>query len=333
MRRTASILVAASAVYAVVAAAGGVSDAVAAFQNLRIRWVITGVVIGSLRLGCYGAQLHRLTSHLRTPPLVAYALGWVLYGFGAVTPAAPAEGLAMTGAVLQRHGANRRETTIALAFSEWFAQRTFYVVASINLLITAALGDLPLDTQWPLIVSALVVTGGLVLTAFLAQKPTVAANVALVAKAARHPRRPRPPEDTTRVAAIEWHESAMKVVGPPPRRVGTALVSVAAVVADAMTLWCMCKAAALHVGFDVAVLAAAAGTVASWIPLLPGGLGVVEAAIPAVLHASGAPFGAALAATVVYRAAGTLLPALAGATMLIALRRPRSPCRTIAHEP
>jgi len=63
---------------------------------------------------------------------------------------------------------------------------------------------------------------------------------------------------------------------------------------------------------------------ASWVPLLPGGLGIVEAAIPAILHHFGAPLADALAATLVYRAAGTLLPAIAGAIAIPVLRTHRA---------
>ena len=59
---------------------------------------------------------------------------------------------------------------------------------------------------------------------------------------------------------------------------------------------------------------------ASCLPLLPGGLGIVEAAIPAILRCLGAPFDDARAATLGYRAGGTLLPAIAGAIAIPVLR-------------
>jgi uncharacterized protein (TIRG00374 family) len=97
-------------------------------------------------------------------------------------------------------------------------------------------------------------------------------------------------------------------------------VSGGAVLADAATLSAACVGAGIHLDFEVVVLAATVGTMASWIPLLPGGLGLVEAVIPIILHRFGAPLADALAATVVYRAAGTLVPALAGAIAAAAMR-------------
>ena len=133
-----------------------------------------------------------------------------------------------------------------------------------------------------------------------------------------------------RQAAGAWHAQAMAVVGPPSNRVRLAVVSALAVLADAATLWTTCHAAGFHIHPELALLATTVGTMASWIPLLPSGLGLVEAAIPAILHRFDAPLDDALAATLVYRAAGTLLPALAGMLAIALLRRPRTLMPSVA---
>lgn len=76
---------------------------------------------------------------------------------------------------------------------------------------------------------------------------------------------------------------------------------------------------------DVALLASAAAVLASSIPLLPAGLGLVEAAVPAVLAWYGAPLDLALAGAVVARVVGTVLPAIAGALALWALQLAQAP--------
>lgn len=58
------------------------------------------------------------------------------------------------------------------------------------------------------------------------------------------------------------------------------------------------------------------GMLITALPLLPRGIGVVEAAIPALPHHFGAPLDAALAGTLVYRGIALLLPAAAGALVL-----------------
>jgi uncharacterized membrane protein YbhN (UPF0104 family) len=57
--------------------------------------------------------------------------------------------------------------------------------------------------------------------------------------------------------------------------------------------------------------------------LLPGGLGVVEAIIPAVVHWYGPSLSAAFAGALVYRMVGTVLPAAVGAVAVVALRAHR----------
>jgi uncharacterized membrane protein YbhN (UPF0104 family) len=67
---------------------------------------------------------------------------------------------------------------------------------------------------------------------------------------------------------------------------------------------------------DVVLLAYVTGIAIAALPLLPGGIGAVEAAIRAVLDRFGAPLDAALAGTLVYRGISLLLPAGAGAAIL-----------------
>lgn len=208
-------------------------------------------------------------------------------------------------------------------FSEWFAQRTFYGIAALDLVLVVALGHLVFSDSWPFMIVAFMVILALAGTAMAAHRPGAAVRAARVLGAIRI-RRPQPPAEVRAQAAGEWHAAAMAIVGAPRNRVRLALVSAGAVLADAATLWATCHAAGFHVHPELVLLARTVGTVVSWVPLLPGGLGLVEAAIPTVLHRFGAPLDDALAATLVYRAAGTLLPALAGGLAVVALRTGRS---------
>ena len=113
----------------------------------------------------------------------------------------------------------------------------------------------------------------------------------------------------------------MSVVGPPRRRAGIAAISAASLLADAACFWMLLFAVGIHDGFELALLSVGAAAAASSIPLLPGGLGAVEAAVPALLAWYGAPVAAAVSsATLLYRAVGTFLPAAAGALSVPALR-------------
>ncbi len=166
----------------------------------------------------------------------------------------------------------------------------------------------------------------LVVTGRMARKPTSAERAALLLGKLQF-WRPHPSADQQRVAGVAWHHQAMGVVGRPANRVLLAAMTAIAILADMLALWASLTAAGVHVDGDVAILAASAGVLATLVPLLPGGLGIVEAVIPAVLHHFGAPLGAALTGALLYRAVGTFLPALVGATVVgrYALARRREP--------
>jgi uncharacterized protein (TIRG00374 family) len=319
------LLVGGAAVWLVVSTAGGVGDALDAVVRMRGGFVALALAIAAVRVGLYGLQLMWLGHRSgRLGVGAALGLALVVYGFGAVTPAAPAEGLALASRELRRRGRSKREAHLTFGFSEWFAQRTFYAVAAIDLVVVVVLGHLALADSWPFMIAAVVVILALGGTAVLARRPESAERVSALLGAIRI-RRPQPlPVEGRRQAASTWHAQAMAFVGTPGNRVRLALVSAFAVLADAATLWATCHAAGFHIHPELALLATTVGTITSWVPLLPSGLGLVEAAIPAILHRFGAPLDDALAATLVYRAAGTLLPAIAGGLAIAALRSQRT---------
>jgi uncharacterized protein (TIRG00374 family) len=323
VRAAAGLAIGGIAIWVVVSTAGGLGDAVSAIGTMRGWFVLLAVGFTVVRLGLFALQLSwlgRRTGSLTVREAVGIAL--VVYGFGAVTPAAPAEGLAIASRELRRRGRSKQHARMICGFSEWFAQRTFYGVAAIDLIAVVTLGHLPPADTWPVLVVAIVVLAALAGTAIAARRPGTAVRAARLLGSVRL-RRPQPPPEAQASAAAAWHAEAMRVAGSPFNRLRLAVTSAGAVLADAGILWATCHAAGFHVHPELVVLARTVGTVVSWVPLLPGGLGLVEAAIPTVLHRFGAPLDAALAATLAYRAIGTLLPALAGVVAVVFLRAPR----------
>ncbi|MFN8024558.1 MAG: lysylphosphatidylglycerol synthase transmembrane domain-containing protein [Acidimicrobiales bacterium] len=325
VRLAVGTLVAVAAVWMAVSTAGGPGDAASAVRDMSPVLVVVALLFAAARVASFAVQLLWLAR--RTGPLTArtaLGLALVVYGIGAVTPAAPLEGLALAAHELRRRGRSAPQARMVCGFSEWFAQRTFYGLAALDLALVVMLGHVGWSDAWPLLIVAAVVVTALVGTAVLASRPASVVRVSRLLGALRL-RRPHDHAEQDRVhdvaTAEAWHARAMTIVGPPSRRMRLAAVSASAVLADTGTLWATCRAAGLHVHPELILLAQVIGTVASWVPLLPGGFGVVEAAIPTVLHHFGAPLDGALAATVVYRAAGTLLPAAAGAAVVVALRR------------
>jgi uncharacterized protein (TIRG00374 family) len=299
----------------VVVSAGGLADAWRVARRLQAVWLLAALVASAFRLVCYSLQLARLARSTGSLPARAVAvLGLTLYGFGAVTPAAPAEGLALAGAQLRERDRSPSQVALILGFSEWFTQRTFYAVAALDVTVVAATGRLRMGTVWP-VVAAVVVLVALVVTAVLARRPSTAARLAVAAGALRR-RGSRPPVERRREAGLRFHADAMRLVGSASNRLRTAALSTAAVLADAAILWSALRATGFSLRPELAVLSIAIGTVVGWVPGLPAGLGLVDAAVPAVLHHYGAPLDLALAATLAYRAIGTALPALAGVVAL-----------------
>ena len=284
-------------------------------------WLVVAGLAVAARLALYAARIRRLSRPSGGLTLsVAGALSLTVLRAGRRHAGRPAGWLALAAAGLRRRGRTPATAHLVLGFSEWFAQRTFYGVTAVNLVAVVAAGHLAALGSWPLLLAALAVLAALTATA-VAARHLGAAGFAAVVLGALRLRRARPPADERRAAGVQWHATAMEVVGSPGNRARLAAASAAAVLADTVALWAACRAAGLEPHLEIAVLAATVGTMASWVPLLPGGLGLVEAAIPAVLHHFGAPLDRALAATVAYRASGTLAPALVGIVAAGVLRR------------
>ncbi|MGD9793232.1 MAG: YbhN family protein [Acidimicrobiia bacterium] len=250
----------------------------------------------------------------------AVELGLVLSGFGLLTPARPAEGLALVASHLRRRGLSKRRITMAFGFAEWFSTRVFLLVSSINLIVVAAIENDPISDLWPLLAAAVLVLLVLAATARLAVKPGAVERLGQVAGALRRPSRRRSVEER-RFAAAAWHSEAKAFIGPPRHRAGIAVLTAVASLADVGCLWFALRAAGAGVGFDVALLAMTVAAVSSLVPFVPGGLGIAEAAIPAVANHFGVPYEQGLAAAVAYRVLGTFIPAAVGALAIVGLRR------------
>jgi uncharacterized protein (TIRG00374 family) len=120
----------------------------------------------------------------------------------------------------------------------------------------------------------------------------------------------------------------MGVAGRRRDRVVLLGTCVAAWTCDGLCLYFALRAMGAEVGVDVLLLAYALGIIASMVPLLPAGIGVVETVTPVILHAYGVPLPTALAAVLGFRMVATVLPAIAGTVALAGLRVGPSPAAT-----
>ena len=307
------------AVWVALAAAGGLSDFWVAIRHLSGWWLVPAFVIEAASYAVLGAKFRQLIGRDVVSSLEAIELGLVISGFGPLTPASPAEGLAIAATHLRRRGLVRRHIVMVFGLSQWLSARVFLSLGAINLLVVASIERHPFGHLWPYLVMAIVVLVLLGFTARVALRQSSAERVGQIVGSLRRPSR-RVSVDVRRASGAAWYHDARELLGPPRHRI--ALVSLTAIplLADVACLWFALIAAGAHVGFDVALLAVTVASASAFIPLVPGGIGIVEATIPAVTHYFGVPYDQGLAATLVYRGFGTFLPAAFGALAIGGLR-------------
>ncbi len=309
-------------VWIIVRASGGMGDAWEALGRVNAWWLVPALISEGIAYVLAGVRLRRLAGpDAQLTAVSATGVELVVNGLGLLAPAAPAEGLAFEVSELSRRGLDRRRIALTLGFEQWFSLRVFLLVNALNLGWILGTRELPVDSLWPLVATPLVLVA-LIATAILANRPATAETLAVAVGALRF-WKPRAPRSDRRIAGADFHAEAKAVLGSARRRAVFPVLSAASLLANVSCLYFVLIAAHAHVGYEIAVLAAGAAATAGLIPLLPGGIGVVEAIIPAVVHWYGPPFGAALAGAVVYRVLGTFLPAAAGGVALAALRASR----------
>jgi uncharacterized membrane protein YbhN (UPF0104 family) len=299
---------------AVLSSAGGIDDVLRALERVSPGWTLAAAAAVPAGYTLLALHLRRLAAS-RISIWQAARADLLLFGLGNLLPGAPAPGALLAAGELRRDGLSTQRTRLALMFTMWFNVRTLLGLGALALLAVFArqhpgVGDAGL---WWLAGVGVIIA--LAATAAMAARPRTAQHSALLLARLRMTR-PRSPSAVTRAAADAWHAEAKATVGSPRNRVLLVALAAGSWLADAACLWLALAAAGVQLDPDVVLLAYVAGIVISALPLLPGGIGAVEAAIPALLHHFGAPLDAALAGTLVYRGISMLLPAAAGALLL-----------------
>jgi uncharacterized protein (TIRG00374 family) len=319
------VLIALGAGFVATSLAGGARVAWHAITLMDPRWLVAALgceMAAYLMLSCQVRYMAGAPTQVKRAAPIRTAL--VLFGLGSVLPAAPLEGFAMTGAALTRRRLDRERIVLLLGFTQWFSVGGILALAAVNGLVAVGLSHVPDPYVGVTALSAIGILAVLAATSWLAMRRQAAELIALVGLRLRYWRQcPAPMERRARGAA--WHAAAMHVVGRRIDRVVLLGTSVAAWSADGFCLYFALRAAGVDVGIDVLFLAYTIGIVASWVPLVPAGIGVVETVTPLILHAYGVPLPTALAAVLGFRLLATVLPALAGVVALAGLRVGRGP--------
>jgi hypothetical protein len=121
-----------------------------------------------------------------------------------------------------------------------------------------------------------------------------------------------------------WHQDVSRIMGSALNRVRAIALAGLAELCSATALWAGLRAVGSPVSFEVAVLAYTIAIFATFAPI-PGGIGLVELVVPAMLHHFGVPTSSGLAGVLVWRAVSFFLPAFGGLVAYTGLRlsRPR----------
>jgi uncharacterized protein (TIRG00374 family) len=225
----------------------------------------------------------------------------------------------MVRAALQRRRLEAKRIMLLLGFAQWFSVRGILALAAVDTLVAVSLGHVPPSYTSLALAAAIVTLVALMAMSWLAMRRRFAEVVALATLRIRH-WRDTPQARVRRARGAAWHAEAMEVVGGRRDRFILFVTSVAAWTFDGLCLYCALRATGADIGLDVLLLAYTLGILASMVPLLPAGIGVVETVTPLVLHAYGIPLPMAVAAVLGFRVLGTVLPALAGTLALAGLR-------------
>jgi uncharacterized protein (TIRG00374 family) len=319
------VVIGGGAVFVALTAAGGLAHSLHLLRKVDVQWIVAAA---AAEFGAYilrSLHLRFLAGpHANARRLAPFRLALVVFGLGSVLPAAPAEGLVIAGAMLQRRRLARRRALIVLGLSQWFSTTALYTVAALDALLVLGLTRLPIpdrDAVLGVAIASLVCLLGL---AYLGTRRSAAELIAVLFDRIRI-RRPRPSTAESRARGAAWRDAIAHVVSGPGGLAFLMGTAALAWLADAACLHFSLLAVGVHVQSDVLLLAYVAGIVLSMIPLIPAGVGVVETVVPAVLSLADVPLVAALAAVVLYRMLSTLLPAVLGGLALIGLRLGRPP--------
>jgi uncharacterized membrane protein YbhN (UPF0104 family) len=250
-------------------------------------------------------------------------IGLVVAGLGTVLPGAPAEGLIMASAELGRRGVDTHHSRIALGLMQWYSTRALFEIAALDTLAVVAIASMRhpghSDGRAFLAGIAFATLVVLAVTAWLANQRRTLEIIAVIAGPLQF-WTPTAPQAARRAQGATWHKEISEVVGSTASQSKLGGLALGACLANAACFRYALIAAGIHLSLGLFLFVYAVAMISAMVPFVPAGLGVVETIVPALLHRTGVPLTTALAGILVYRALGTLLPAIAGAIVLIRLR-------------
>jgi putative heme transporter len=279
----------------------GWSALTGAFHQLRTpawNWVAGAVVAEIASMGTYARMQRALLYGAGTKVKVRrhVAMAYAAHSLSATLPGGPVFSTAFSFKQMRRYGASAAVASWCIALSGVLSAGALIVIGAVFGILTRSTGS------WQ---TLLLYVGGALLVAvgvrLVAQHPQwlVAPARGLLSGINKLRRRPT---DTGHARLVGFVDQLRSVRVHPGALAAAAFLAVANWLLDALCLWMCCIA----VGADdirptQLVIAYCAGMAAASVPIVPGGLGVVDGALVLGLVAGGLTSSSAVAAVVLYR--------------------------------
>src|SRR5580693_9867348 len=267
------------------------------FRHLAVGWVVAGVLAEGASLSAFGFLQHRVLhlagSRVALPGLVAVSLA--NEAIANTVPAGPALSCVYRYRFYRQRGASEASSGWTI-FTVLIAQAVSMALLLLVGVLVAMLASASVGSAGVAAVGAVIVIGGL---AVLIRRDLVLRLIGLLLRTTQrvtgHPR-----ED--RCVRIDAALARMREIPLGARSMVTVVVIAAGVWAcDFLCLICSFGAIHARVPWAGVLLAYGAAQAASALPIVPGGLGIVEGSLAVILAAYGVARAPAISAALAYR--------------------------------
>lgn len=279
----------------------GWSSLTEAVQQLRTpawNWVAGAVIAEIASMGTYARMQQALLrgAGTRIPVRRHVALAYAAHSLSATLPGGPVFSTAFNFQTLRRYGASSAVASWCIALSGVLSAGALVVIGAVFGILTRSTGS------WRTLLGYMV---GALVVAFavrqVARHPECLIGLARRLLSVVNKVRRRP-SDAGHARLVSFVDQLRSVRVRPADFTLAVVLAVANWLLDALCLWMCCIAVGAD-GIHPAqlVIAYCAGMAAASVPIVPGGLGVVDGALVLGLVAGGLTSGSAVAAVVLYR--------------------------------
>jgi uncharacterized protein (TIRG00374 family) len=295
----------------------GARHAVDVLDDVQPLWLVAGVVLEMLSIVAFARLTWTLLPPASRPSMpTAIRITLSTLGLSHVIPGGTAAGTSLGYKLITNAGASGPEAAFAIA------SQGLGSAVVLNLVLWAGLiVSIPARGFDPLYGTAAILGGLLMATVGVAILMATRGEDRVIGLSCRVAGRlPFVDADTVAGALRRVAEQLRTLMGQPRVLLKASFWAAANWILDMAALGVFLAAFGATVPIDGLVVAYGVAYVLAAIPITPGGLGVVEATLTALLVGFGVPRGEALVGVVAYRVANFWLPIPAGAAAYLALK-------------